>query len=247
MSVTARRRLVGLVSMSSSDCATRIRGVRSFVGRAKREARARHFQFCSGGHGASRLCPPYILIRRQRLLQTQTSELFTISAYLSAFSVGGACPPQGNITFLAPSILSTMACERWTGVTRSSCAHVTTVWIFISPSRSATSKRQIASIRLMTISPDARDLLLAGLLREINRTPCAARAGMEPESQEQFPELETAVDQAIAARDGDLRTTVRSLVIANNYLMQELEYAWQLVSPGSSRRARTRRKSTASD
>ena len=70
---------------------------------------------------------------------------------------------------------------------------------------------------------------------------------MDDEKQEQFPELETAVDQAIAACDGDLRATVRSLVIANDYLTRELEYAWQLVSPGFSRRARTRRRSTGSD
>ena len=70
---------------------------------------------------------------------------------------------------------------------------------------------------------------------------------MEAESQEQFPQLETAVDLAIAACDGDLRATVRSLIIANDYLTRELEYAWQLVSPGFSRQTRTRRKSTGSD
>jgi hypothetical protein len=70
---------------------------------------------------------------------------------------------------------------------------------------------------------------------------------MEAEKQEQFPQLETAVDQAVAACDGDLRATVRSLVIANNYLTRELEYVWQLVSPGYSRQTRTRRKSTGSD
>jgi hypothetical protein len=98
-------------------------------------------------------------------------------------------------------------------------------------------------------SPNARDLgRVAGRTAAGDQSrACAARAGMEPESQEQFPELETAVDQAIAACDGDLRATVRSLVIAMNDLTQELEYAWQLVSPGYSRRARTRRKSTASD
>lgn len=70
---------------------------------------------------------------------------------------------------------------------------------------------------------------------------------MEAEKQEQFPQLETAVDQAVAACDGDLRATVRSLVIANSYLVKELEYTWQLVSPGYSRQTRTRRKSTGSD
>ena len=70
---------------------------------------------------------------------------------------------------------------------------------------------------------------------------------MEAEKQEQFPELETAVDRAIAACDGDLRATMRALIIANNYLTQELEYAWHLVSPGYSRQKGTRRKSTGSD
>jgi hypothetical protein len=70
---------------------------------------------------------------------------------------------------------------------------------------------------------------------------------MEAESQEQFPQLETAVDQAIAACDGDPRAAVRALVIANTDLTQELERTWQLVSPGFSRQTRTRRKSTGSD
>jgi hypothetical protein len=70
---------------------------------------------------------------------------------------------------------------------------------------------------------------------------------MEAEKQEQFPQLESAVDQAIAACDGDLRAAVHSLIITNNYLIQELEHAWQLVSPGYSRQTRSRRKSTGSD
>jgi hypothetical protein len=67
------------------------------------------------------------------------------------------------------------------------------------------------------------------------------QAIMEAEKLEQFPQLESAVDQAIAACDGDLRATVRSLVIANSYLNQEFEYAWQQVSPGYSRQKRTER------
>jgi hypothetical protein len=45
---------------------------------------------------------------------------------------------------------------------------------------------------------------------------------MEAEKQEQFPQLESAVDQAIAACDGDVRATVRSLIIANSYLTRSL-------------------------
>jgi hypothetical protein len=57
-------------------------------------------------------------------------------------------------------------------------------------------------------------------------------------------DLEAATAQAIEACDGDLRAAVRSLIVANNYLTQELEYVWHLVSPGYSRQKRTRRRST---
>jgi hypothetical protein len=35
-------------------------------------------------------------------------------------------------------------------------------------------------------------------------------------------ELESAVDHAIAACGGDLRSTIRSLIVANNYLESEV-------------------------
>jgi hypothetical protein len=68
----------------------------------------------------------------------------------------------------------------------------------------------------------------------------------KPEEPNREPELdlEAATAQAIEACDGDLRAAVRSLIVANNYLTQELEYAWHLVSPGYSRQRRARRKST---
>jgi hypothetical protein len=71
---------------------------------------------------------------------------------------------------------------------------------------------------------------------------------MESSGQAQ-PEydLEAAVDDAISACDGDLRATIRSLVVANNYLTRELEQAWQQISPGYSRGKRTRRRSTGAD
>jgi hypothetical protein len=34
--------------------------------------------------------------------------------------------------------------------------------------------------------------------------------------------LEAAVDQAIAARDGDTRATIRALIVANNFLESEI-------------------------
>jgi hypothetical protein len=40
---------------------------------------------------------------------------------------------------------------------------------------------------------------------------------------EKVDELEAAVDMAVAACDGDLRDTIRTLVIANSFLMEELE------------------------
>jgi hypothetical protein len=43
-------------------------------------------------------------------------------------------------------------------------------------------------------------------------------------------ELEAAVDQAIAACDGDLRATVRALVIANNFLESEVSELMKAVS-----------------
>ena len=44
--------------------------------------------------------------------------------------------------------------------------------------------------------------------------------------------LELAVDMAVAACEGDLRDTIRTLVIANSFLMEEVERYKSLVSPG---------------
>lgn len=43
-------------------------------------------------------------------------------------------------------------------------------------------------------------------------------------------ELEIAIDQAIAACDGDLRATVRALIVANNYLESEVSELMKAVS-----------------
>jgi hypothetical protein len=62
---------------------------------------------------------------------------------------------------------------------------------------------------------------------------------MEAESQKQtaepFSNLESAVDDAVAACDGDLRATVRALVIANNFLYAEVERFRVMCSPGFTR------------
>jgi hypothetical protein len=64
--------------------------------------------------------------------------------------------------------------------------------------------------------------------------------------------LEISVDQAIAACDGDLRATVRALVVANSFLNEqnvalstELDYAWRWISPGYTRS--TNRRKTKSE
>ena len=43
-------------------------------------------------------------------------------------------------------------------------------------------------------------------------------------------ELEAAVDQAIAACDGDLRATIRALIVANNFLECEVSELMKAVS-----------------
>jgi hypothetical protein len=43
-------------------------------------------------------------------------------------------------------------------------------------------------------------------------------------------ELETAIDQAIAACDGDLRATIGALIVANSFLEREVEQLKKAVS-----------------
>jgi hypothetical protein len=43
-------------------------------------------------------------------------------------------------------------------------------------------------------------------------------------------ELERAVDQAIAACDGDMRSAIRALIVANNYLETEVSELMKAVS-----------------
>jgi regulator of replication initiation timing len=56
---------------------------------------------------------------------------------------------------------------------------------------------------------------------------------MSSETQPSTPDanqLEAAIDQAIAACAGDLRATVRALIVANNYLESENEKLSKAVS-----------------
>jgi hypothetical protein len=61
-------------------------------------------------------------------------------------------------------------------------------------------------------------------------------------------DLNAAVTDAIGACDGDLLATVRSLVVANNFLLaqnqvlaEELDEVWRWVSPGYTRSTNKRR------
>jgi hypothetical protein len=48
-------------------------------------------------------------------------------------------------------------------------------------------------------------------------------------------ELEAAVDEAIAACDGDLRATIRALIVANNFLECEVSELMKAVSQAYTR------------
>jgi hypothetical protein len=51
-----------------------------------------------------------------------------------------------------------------------------------------------------------------------------------PQANSMESELEAAVDQAIAACDGNLRATIRSLIVANNFLESEVSELMKAVS-----------------
>jgi hypothetical protein len=58
---------------------------------------------------------------------------------------------------------------------------------------------------------------------------------MEPEKHENGDDLETAVDAAIATCDGDLRATIRALIVANQFLHARVERLESLCSSGYAR------------
>ena len=51
-----------------------------------------------------------------------------------------------------------------------------------------------------------------------------------PKTNVEDDELETAIDQAIAACGGDLRATIRALIVANDYLETEVGELMKAVS-----------------
>ena len=54
-------------------------------------------------------------------------------------------------------------------------------------------------------------------------------SGSQPNAQD-ADELEAAVDQAIAACDGDMRSAIRALIVANEYLESEVSELMTAVS-----------------
>jgi hypothetical protein len=54
-------------------------------------------------------------------------------------------------------------------------------------------------------------------------------SGSQPNAQD-ADELEAAVDQAIAACEGDMRSAIRALIVANEYLESEVNELMKAVS-----------------
>jgi hypothetical protein len=54
-------------------------------------------------------------------------------------------------------------------------------------------------------------------------------SGSQPNAQD-ADELEAAVDQAIATCDGDMRSAIRALIVANEYLESEVNELMKAVS-----------------
>jgi hypothetical protein len=52
----------------------------------------------------------------------------------------------------------------------------------------------------------------------------------DPKPNRAEDDLETAIDQAIAACDGDLRAAIRALIVANNFLESEVSELMKAVS-----------------
>jgi hypothetical protein len=52
---------------------------------------------------------------------------------------------------------------------------------------------------------------------------------LQPDAQD-ADELETAIDQAITVCDGDMRATIRALIVANNFLESEVNELMKAVS-----------------
>jgi hypothetical protein len=60
-------------------------------------------------------------------------------------------------------------------------------------------------------------------------------AQLKPDPQSDTGHLDAAADQAIAMADGDMRSAIRSLILANEYLEMELSEVFAAVSKGFTR------------
>jgi hypothetical protein len=74
---------------------------------------------------------------------------------------------------------------------------------------------------------------------------------MGAERSEQPDDLDLGAEAAIAACDGDLRVTIRALIVANSFLTEqvdtltkELDWAWHWISPGYTPSTNKRRMSS---
>jgi hypothetical protein len=61
------------------------------------------------------------------------------------------------------------------------------------------------------------------------------RAAGDDEHPDEAVALDEAVGLAIAACDGDLRATIRALLVSNTFLHSEVERLRSLISPGFAR------------
>lgn len=61
------------------------------------------------------------------------------------------------------------------------------------------------------------------------------RAAEDAELSDETVALEEAVGLAIVACDGDLRATIRALLVSNSFLQNEVQRLRSLISPGFAR------------
>lgn len=76
---------------------------------------------------------------------------------------------------------------------------------------------------------------LSSLLPRAMIMPSVASSGAAPHSVPETDRLEQAADQAIAACGGDMRSAIRALILANDYLEYELCEMFAAVSKGYAR------------
>jgi hypothetical protein len=63
-----------------------------------------------------------------------------------------------------------------------------------------------------------------------SKTPSKMSSSSQPNHLDDTDDLELAVDQAIAACDGDTRAAIRALILANDFLENEVSELMKAVS-----------------